>query len=98
MSSLNPPFRADHVGSLLRPQALLAARRRARDGEISRDQLRQIEDTHVRDVVAKQEAVGLKKKIRVHAPEGISVVQVQPPFVEVERAHPLGAALTHRTP
>src|SRR5437667_3490039 len=60
MSSLNPPFRADHVGSLLRPQALLAARRRARDGEISRDQLRQIEDTHVRDVVAKQEAVGLK--------------------------------------
>jgi len=60
MSSLNPPFRADHVGSLLRPQALLAARRRARDGEISRDELRQIEDTHVRDVVGKQEAVGLK--------------------------------------
>ena len=60
MSSLNPPFRADHVGSLLRPQALIAARRRARDGEMSRDELRQIEDTHIRDVVARQEGVGLK--------------------------------------
>ena len=60
MSSLNPPFRADHVGSLLRPQALLAARRRARDGEMSPDELRQIEDTHIRDVVASQEGVGLK--------------------------------------
>jgi len=60
MSSLNPPFRADHVGSLLRPQALLAARRRARDGEMSPDELRQIEDTHIRDVVARQEGVGLK--------------------------------------
>jgi 5-methyltetrahydropteroyltriglutamate--homocysteine methyltransferase len=60
MSSLNPPFRADHVGSLLRPQALLAARRRAREGEMSRDELRQIEDTHVRDVVARQEGIGLK--------------------------------------
>jgi methionine synthase II (cobalamin-independent) len=60
MSSLNPPFRADHVGSLLRPQPLLAARRRARDGEMSRDELRQIEDTHIRDVVGKQEGIGLK--------------------------------------
>jgi 5-methyltetrahydropteroyltriglutamate--homocysteine methyltransferase len=60
MSSLNPPFRADHVGSLLRPPALIAARRRARDGEMSRDELRQNEDTHIRDVVARQEGVGLK--------------------------------------
>jgi 5-methyltetrahydropteroyltriglutamate--homocysteine methyltransferase len=60
MSKLNPPFRADHVGSLLRPQALLAARRRRGDGEISSDELRQIEDTHIREVVAKQEAAGLK--------------------------------------
>jgi len=60
MSTLNPPFRADHVGSLLRPPALLAARRQRRNGEISSDDLRQIEDTYVRDVVAKEEAVGLK--------------------------------------
>ena len=58
-AKLNPPFRADHVGSLLRPQPLLDARRRHRDGEISGEELRAVEDTHIRDVVGKQEAVGL---------------------------------------
>jgi 5-methyltetrahydropteroyltriglutamate--homocysteine methyltransferase len=60
MSKINPPFRADHVGSLLRPQSLLAARQRRRNGEISDEELRGIEDTHIRDVVAKQEAIGLQ--------------------------------------
>jgi 5-methyltetrahydropteroyltriglutamate--homocysteine methyltransferase len=60
MSTLNPPFRADHVGSLLRPQVLLNARQRHRNGDISSDELRRAEDTHIREVVAKQEAVGLK--------------------------------------
>jgi 5-methyltetrahydropteroyltriglutamate--homocysteine methyltransferase len=60
MSALNPPFRADHVGSLLRPPTLLKARQQYRDGEIGSDDLRQIEDTHIREVVGKQEAVGLK--------------------------------------
>jgi 5-methyltetrahydropteroyltriglutamate--homocysteine methyltransferase len=60
MSRLNPPFRADHVGSLLRPPALLAARRRQKDGEIARDELRRIEDTQICDVVAQQEATGLR--------------------------------------
>jgi 5-methyltetrahydropteroyltriglutamate--homocysteine methyltransferase len=59
MSRVNPPFRADHVGSLLRPKALLDARRRFHDGEISGGQLREIEDVHIRDVVKKQEAAGL---------------------------------------
>jgi 5-methyltetrahydropteroyltriglutamate--homocysteine methyltransferase len=59
MSRLNPPFRADHVGSLLRPPALLDARRQHRDGEISSDALRRIEDIHIREVAAKEEAVGL---------------------------------------
>ena len=58
-AKLNPPFRADHVGSLLRPQPLLDARRRHRDGEISGEELRAVEDTHIRDVVGRQEAVGL---------------------------------------
>ena len=40
----NPPFRADHVGSFLRPAALLEARERARTGEITRGRLREIED------------------------------------------------------
>jgi len=60
MSRHNPPFRADHVGSLLRPPALIAARKRQKDGEISREELRRIEDTHIKDVVKKQEAAGLK--------------------------------------
>jgi 5-methyltetrahydropteroyltriglutamate--homocysteine methyltransferase len=60
MSRLNPPFRADHVGSLLRPPALLDARRQHRTGEISSDALRRIEDIHIREVAAKEEAVGLK--------------------------------------
>lgn len=60
MSKVNPPFRADHVGSLLRPPALLAARQQAQKGEISKAALRQIEDEHIRDVVKKQEAIGLQ--------------------------------------
>jgi len=60
MSRLNPPFRADHVGSLLRPQPLLAARGRRHEGDISSDELRRIEDASIRDVVARQEAAGLK--------------------------------------
>ena len=55
-----PPFRADHVGSLLRPQALLRARAARAAGEISPEQLREAEDDAIRDVVAMQGAVGLR--------------------------------------
>lgn len=55
-----PPFRADHVGSLLRPEALTTARRQCRNGQISKARLRTIEDDCVRDAVALQEGVGLK--------------------------------------
>jgi 5-methyltetrahydropteroyltriglutamate--homocysteine methyltransferase len=58
MPRLNPPFRADHVGSLLRPQSLKEARARFQAGEISKAQLRTIEDQAIRDVVRKQEAIG----------------------------------------
>ena len=54
-----PPFRADHVGSLLRPPEVLAARERFQAGEISREQLREVEDEAIRAVVAMQEEVGL---------------------------------------
>lgn len=60
MSKINPPFRADHVGSLLRPVALLEARRRCHNKEISSEKLREIEDRHIAGVVKKQEAVGLQ--------------------------------------
>jgi 5-methyltetrahydropteroyltriglutamate--homocysteine methyltransferase len=56
----NPPFRADHVGSFLRPQALLEARERARDGTISNQQLHDAEDTAIRDIVRFQEDIGLQ--------------------------------------
>lgn len=59
MSKLNPPFRADHVGSLLRPQHLLEARERYQKGEIPKEQLREIEDSAIREAVKKQESVGL---------------------------------------
>jgi 5-methyltetrahydropteroyltriglutamate--homocysteine methyltransferase len=56
---VNPPFRADHVGSLLRPQRLKDARVRFHSNEITKEQLRAVEDDAIRDVVRKQEAVGL---------------------------------------
>jgi 5-methyltetrahydropteroyltriglutamate--homocysteine methyltransferase len=55
-----PPFRADHVGSLLRPRALLQAREQAARGAISRDDLRAIEDEAIRDAVRMQEDIGLR--------------------------------------
>jgi 5-methyltetrahydropteroyltriglutamate--homocysteine methyltransferase len=54
------PFRADHVGSLLRPPELQAARARYAAGEISRDTLRAVEDAAIRGAVALQESVGLR--------------------------------------
>ena len=55
-----PPFRADHVGSLLRPQKLLAAREQFAAGQISAEQLRAIEDDAIREVVQMQRDVGLQ--------------------------------------
>ncbi|MGH9255230.1 MAG: 5-methyltetrahydropteroyltriglutamate--homocysteine S-methyltransferase [Vicinamibacterales bacterium] len=60
VAPLNPPFRADHVGSWLRPQRLKDARARFQRSEITREQLRAIEDDAIRDVVGKQEAIGLQ--------------------------------------
>jgi 5-methyltetrahydropteroyltriglutamate--homocysteine methyltransferase len=55
-----PPFRADHVGSLLRPQKLLRAREQFAAGQISAEQLRAVEDDAIRDVVQMQRDVGLQ--------------------------------------
>jgi 5-methyltetrahydropteroyltriglutamate--homocysteine methyltransferase len=56
----SPPFRADHVGSLLRPPALKEAREAHQAGRISAAQLQEAADTAVREVVKLQEDVGLK--------------------------------------
>jgi methionine synthase II (cobalamin-independent) len=55
-----PPFRADHVGSLLRPVALKAARERHAKGEITAAALREVEDREIEAIIGKQEAVGLQ--------------------------------------
>jgi 5-methyltetrahydropteroyltriglutamate--homocysteine methyltransferase len=54
------PFRADHVGSLLRPPALLNAREEHAAGRLGADELRAAEDDAIRDAVAMQESVGLQ--------------------------------------
>ncbi len=59
-SHLDPPFRADHVGSLLRPPAVHEARARHAAGELSADELRGVEDEAIADAVGKLEATGMR--------------------------------------
>lgn len=56
----SPPFRADHVGSLLRPKFLLDARAAAAKGEITATQLREVEDRAIDNAIKLQEDVGLQ--------------------------------------
>ncbi len=55
-----PPFRADHVGSFLRPKELLDAREKCQKGAITKAQLREVEDKAIQDVVKFQEDLGLQ--------------------------------------
>ena len=55
-----PPFRADHVGSFLRPVRLAEAREKFSGGSLPAAELRAVEDECIRELVAKQEQVGLK--------------------------------------
>jgi 5-methyltetrahydropteroyltriglutamate--homocysteine methyltransferase len=58
-ASRRPPFRGDHVGSLLRPPELLAARDDFAAGRITADRLREVEDAAIAEVVRMQQEVGL---------------------------------------
>ncbi|HJY16010.1 MAG TPA: 5-methyltetrahydropteroyltriglutamate--homocysteine S-methyltransferase [Xanthobacteraceae bacterium] len=60
LSRANPPFRAEHIGSLLRPPALLDLRGRFARGQASRDELAAAEDRAITEALALQERVGLK--------------------------------------
>src|SRR5438477_2893777 len=60
MQRSKPPFRADHVGSLLRSSALKDARARREKNEITAEQLKAVEDREIEAIIKKQEAVGLK--------------------------------------
>jgi len=57
---MKPPFRADHVGSLIRPDALIAARAAAEKGEIPQAELMRIQHNAIRGVVRLQEELGLR--------------------------------------
>jgi 5-methyltetrahydropteroyltriglutamate--homocysteine methyltransferase len=57
---MTAPFRADQVGSLLRPPELIAARQQRRRGELSADELEQRENEAIREAVRKQESIGLR--------------------------------------
>ena len=58
--TMAPPFRADHVGSLLRPPELLQARDEHQAGRLSTEELRRAEDAAIRDAVRMQEEIGLQ--------------------------------------
>ena len=58
--SERPPFRADHVGSFLRPKTVVDARAQRAEGEIGPEELREVEDEAIAEVVRQQEDVGLK--------------------------------------
>jgi 5-methyltetrahydropteroyltriglutamate--homocysteine methyltransferase len=60
MQRTKPPFRADHVGSLLRPTGLKQARERRAKGEISAVELKAVEDREIERAIKKQEEVGLQ--------------------------------------
>jgi 5-methyltetrahydropteroyltriglutamate--homocysteine methyltransferase len=59
MNKVNPPFRADHVGSLLRPKKLLDARDKFFSDEIPAEELRAVEDEAIAETIQKQQDVGL---------------------------------------
>jgi 5-methyltetrahydropteroyltriglutamate--homocysteine methyltransferase len=60
MQRTKPPFRADHVGSLLRSAALKEARAKREKGEVTAEQLKAVEDREIAELMKKQEEVGLK--------------------------------------
>jgi 5-methyltetrahydropteroyltriglutamate--homocysteine methyltransferase len=60
MTRTSPPFRADHVGSLLRPAALKEARAQRERGEISAHDLRAAEDAEIERVIVRQAEIGLR--------------------------------------
>lgn len=57
--TLNPPFRAEHIGSFVRPDNLLSAARQLKAGKIGIDELKQIADEAIVDIVRFQEGIGM---------------------------------------
>ena len=81
-----PPFRADHVGSLLRPPELHAARDDFAAGRIDADALRAVEDAAITDAVKLQEDVGMRRRHRRRVPARVVAHGLHLPA----RRHPRG--------
>jgi 5-methyltetrahydropteroyltriglutamate--homocysteine methyltransferase len=60
MKKTKPPFRADHVGSFLRPDSIHDARAKRANNEITADQLKEVEDREISNVIRQQEETGLQ--------------------------------------
>jgi hypothetical protein len=58
--TISPPFRADHVGSLIRPAELIEARKAHLEGRLDTEALREVQQRSIRDVVRMQEETGLR--------------------------------------
>jgi 5-methyltetrahydropteroyltriglutamate--homocysteine methyltransferase len=99
-----PPFRADHIGSFLRPPELKAAYRKHAEGGMTVEEMQSVEDRHIREVVRLQEDVGLhaitdgefRRTVYFgHFPKAVSG------FTEMEAALPFtdgsGQRTTYRT-
>ncbi len=93
-----PPFRAEHIGSLLRPARLLDARRKHAARQIDDAVLRAEEDQAIRDAVAFQERVGLKlatdgefRRRSYHAFFFAQLGDIEPDWVPVETTAEAGA-------
>ena len=81
-----PPFRADHVGSFLRPKELLDARDQFAIGRISKADLRKAEDAAIRDIVKWQEGLGL---------EGITDGEFRRTYFHIDFLEQLDGVETH---
>jgi 5-methyltetrahydropteroyltriglutamate--homocysteine methyltransferase len=81
-----PPYRADHVGSFLRPKELIDARERQARGEITKQDLRKVEDAAIRDIVKFQEGLGL---------EGITDGEFRREYFHIDFLEQLDGVETH---
>jgi methionine synthase II (cobalamin-independent) len=84
--TMTPPFKADQVGSLLRPATLLEARAQRKRGAISTAALRAIEDQAIREVVAMQERIGLQSVTDGEFRRGLWHMDFVCDFANVEQA------------
>ncbi len=76
---IKAPFRADHVGSLLRPQSIHDARRKFAEGAITAEQLHPVETEEIRRIVDKQIEVGLQAVTDDDYSESQSIFQCRYP-------------------